>query len=301
MGDISRPSGSGNISAVLRRSSALLAALLLAAGLAACGGSSDGSSDASETSQETTTTTAPTTTTSVPPGGRQPTPEDPLRVVFAGDSIMGNLAPAAVAALNGGGAVEAKFVLAPSIARDATVQVLWQAQLDEFDPDLIVMLVGTWENAVEGGFPGVPGWREQYEPNVLDPFVELITSEGAQVIWIGMPPTSDVERSYQFAALNEVYAALAERYPDTVQFVDGAAAVSPNGQYVETIPTTEGGVIRLRRTDGTHLCPDGAVLIARPVLRTIQEDWNVPLMEGWESAEWRLPENVEKAYECPGI
>ena len=39
------------------------------------------------------------TTTSVPPGGRQPTPEDPLRVTFAGDSVMAEFAPALIEAL----------------------------------------------------------------------------------------------------------------------------------------------------------------------------------------------------------
>jgi uncharacterized protein len=286
----------------LPRAAALLAVLALAAALAACGTTDGSSADGSETS----TTEAPTTTTSLPPGGRQPTPEDPLRVIFAGDSLMSNLAPAAVAALNGGGAADARFVLNPSVARDPTVQVLWQAQIDEFDPDVIVMLIGTWENAAEGraegGTPGDPGWRESYEPNVVDPFVQLLTSGGADVIWIGMPAVVDPEKTWDYVALNQVYADLPNRYPGQVQYVDGGAAVSaPEGGYVEVIPIPGGGEIRLRRTDGTHLCPDGVVLIARPTLRTIVHDWNVPLLANWETAPWRLPENVEKPEECPGI
>ena len=274
----------------------------LGATLAACG-TTDGPPAAGG---ETSTTEAPTTTTSLPPGGRQATDEEPLRVIFAGDSLMSNLAPAAVAALNGGGAVDARFVLSPSVARDPTVQVLWQAQIDDFDPDVVVMLIGTWENAVEGraegGTPGDPGWREFYEPNVLDPFVQLLTSGGAKVIWIGMPAVSDPERTWDYVALNQVYADLPVRYPGQVAYVDGGAAVSgPQGGYVEVVPIPGGGEIRLRRIDGTHLCPDGVVLIARPTLRQIVADWNVPLLPSWEAAPWRLPENVEKAYECPGI
>jgi len=275
----------------------VLALVVGAASLAACG-TTDGSSSAGTTE----TTAEPTTTTSLPPGGRQPTPEDPLRVVFAGDSVMGNLAPATIAALNGGGSVDARFVLTPSVARDATVQVLWQQQIDEFDPDVIVMLIGTWENAAEGGAPGSPGWREFYEPNILDPFIQLVTSGGAKVIWIGMPAVDDPERTWQFVALNQGYATLPQRYPDQVQFVDGGAAVSsPEGGYVEVLNIPGVGELRLRRTDGTHLCPDGAVLIARPTLDLIVHDWNVPLLPDWEYAPWRLPENTEKPEECPGI
>ena len=86
-----------------------------------------------------------TTTTSVPPGGRQPTPEDPLRVVLAGDSVMNGLAPAIATALNEGGDSQVQFDLAPSIARDTASRVLWQQQLDATSPDLVVMLIGTWE------------------------------------------------------------------------------------------------------------------------------------------------------------
>lgn len=278
---------------------ALVGVALAGALLAGACGVTNGDDDSADAP---TTTEAPTTTTSLPPGGRQPTPEDPLRVIFAGDSLMGNLAPATTAALNGGGSADARFVLSPSVARDPTVQVLWQSQIEEFDPDVIVLLIGTWENAAEGGSPGDPGWREVYEPTVLDPFVQLLTSQGAQVIWIGMPAVSDPDRTWDYVALNQVYADLPNRYPGQVTFVDGGAAVSsPEGGYVEVIPIPGGGEIRLRRTDGTHLCPDGAVLIARPTLRQIVEDWNVPLLEGWETAPWRLPENVEKAFECPGI
>lgn len=278
----------------------MLVAAVVAAGslLAACG-TTDGSTSATA---GPTSTEAPTTTTSLPPGGRQPTPEDPLRVIFAGDSLMGNLAPATTAALNGGGAAEAQFILSPSVARDPTVQVLWQTQVEQFDPDVIVLLIGTWENAAEGGSPGDPGWREAYEPNVLDPFVQLLTSNGAHLIWIGMPAVSDPDRTWDYVALNQVYADLPNRYPGQVSFIDGGGAVSgPQGGYAEVVPIPGGGEIRLRRTDGTHLCPDGVVLIARPTLREIVADWNVPLLANWETAPWRLPENVEKAYECPGI
>jgi uncharacterized protein len=265
--------------------------------LAACGDTDGGSSEAGPTSTE-----APTTTTSVPPGGRQPTPDDPLRVIFAGDSLMANLAPATTQALNEGGSSAAEFVLSPSIARDPTVQVLWSAALEQVDPDVIVMLIGTWENAAEGGSPGDPGWREQYVPNVLDPFVQLLTSQGAHVIWIGMPAVDDPEKTWEYVALNQVYAELPSRYPGVVSYIDGGAEVSgPEGGYIDVVPTPDGGQLRLRRTDGTHLCPDGVSLIAEPTLAQIVADWNVPLLPDWQHASWRLPANVDKPEECPGL
>ena len=32
-----------------------------------------------------------------------------------------------------------------------------------------------------------PGWQEQYERAVLDPWIQLITSRGASVLWLGNP------------------------------------------------------------------------------------------------------------------
>lgn len=71
-------------------------------------------------------TTVPVTTTSTPPGGRQPTAEDPLRVTFAGDSVMAEFAPAMIEALQGTGETVGRFVLSPSIARDGAANLIWQ-------------------------------------------------------------------------------------------------------------------------------------------------------------------------------
>jgi hypothetical protein len=222
-------------------------------------------------------------------------------VLLAGDSMMGNLAPALEAALDGGGLVDAKFVLSPAVARDATSQVLWQTQLAEFDPDVIVLMMGVWERGQEPSV-GQPGWREQYEATLLNPFAQLLTSSGAKVVWVGMPAVPDPIVTLEFAALDQAFEGLSQRYPDQFQYVDGGAEVSaPDGGHIEVVPIPGGGELRLRRVDGTHLCPDGVVLISRPVLRIIQHDWNVPLLDRWEQAPWRLPENVERAEECPGI
>src|SRR5262245_24984496 len=90
----------------LRRACALVLPLLVLA--AAC--TDDGASPnaSAETTAPPPPPTAPPTT--LPPGGRQPTAQDPLRVTFAGDSVMAEFAPAMIQALEGTGESVGRFI-----------------------------------------------------------------------------------------------------------------------------------------------------------------------------------------------
>ena len=239
-----------------------------------------------------------TTSTTLPPGGRQPTAEEPLRVVFAGDSVMAELAPAAGDALNRGGSAEAKFVLSPGVSLDAGSEALWRQQLETFDPEVIVILVWTWETGGQLGVPGTPGWRIGYDEAVLDPFVELLTSTGAELVWVGMPAVADPASTIQLAELNAAYADLPDRF-EAVTYIPGEEYLSaPTGGYAEFLDGADGPE-RVRRLDGLHLCPAGAERLAEPVLDQIVERWNVETADDWRSGAWRRPPELVKPEECP--
>jgi hypothetical protein len=240
---------------------------------------------------------ATTTTTMLPPGGRQPTAEDPLRVLFAGDSVMADLAPAAIAALDAGTA-DARFMLAPGVALDATSRVLWQSQIESFDPEVVVVLVGTWETDGDLGPPGGDEWRARYDSEILDPFVELVTSEDADLVWVGMPAVAEAEATFLLADLNAAYAALPDRF-DSVTYLPGGEFVSaPGGGFAEFLDGPNGPE-RVRRVDGLHLCPGGAIRIAEPVVGEILEQWNVAIDETWRTGSWTRPPEFPKPEECP--
>jgi hypothetical protein len=280
---------------------ALALALVLSAGLTACSDDAERPPVGESAASATTTTSAPATTASVPPGGRQPTAEDKLRVLLAGDSVMAGLAPAVATALNEGGQTEAMFALTPSIARDTATRVLWQNQLEDFDPDLVVMLIGVWERGSGDFEPGDPGWAPTYAADVLDPFAELVTSQGAQLLWIGMPAVEEPGATLQFVALNTEYRALAERN-DSVEYLEGGDFLNgPNGSYTDRLPDAAGTLQRVRRTDGLHLCPAGSERLAIPVLEYVQQQWNVDIGFGWQNGPWREPPTLDKPEECPPI
>lgn len=285
----------------LRRLAAVVAPVaLLLATAGAC--ATDVEAPAVAQGTEPTTAAAPTTTTtSLPPGGRQPTPEDPLRVVLAGDSVMNGLAPAVATALNEGGDSQVQFDLAPSIARDTASRVLWQQQLEETHPDLVVMLIGTWERGDANFEPGDPNWAPWYQEQVLDPFARMVTDSGARILWIGMPAVADPASTLQLVALNSQFEALAER-DDAVDYIEGGDYLNgPDGGYTDRLAAADGTLERVRRTDGLHLCPGGSERLAVPVIEYAQQQWNVRVADGWESMPWRVPPTLDHPEECPAV
>ncbi|MCB1017070.1 MAG: DUF459 domain-containing protein [Acidimicrobiales bacterium] len=247
------------------------------------------------------TTAAPTTTSSVPPGGRRPTAEDPLRVVLAGDSVMNGLAPAVATALNEGGESQVSYELAPSIARDTASRVLWQQRLEQDHPDLVVMLIGTWERGDANFNPGDPAWASWYQEQVLDPFAEMVTGTGARILWVGMPAVRDEADTLQLVALNSQFRALAER-DDRVEYVEGGDFLNgPDGGYTDELPRADGTPERVRRLDGLHLCPGGSERLAIPVVQYAQQEWEVAVGYNWQNAPWREPPTLDHPEECPPV
>lgn len=274
--------------------------ILVALGAGCSGGDGAQEADGSDPTVAPPTT-VPVTTTSTPPGGRQPTVEDPLRVTFAGDSVMAELAPAMIQALEAGGQAEVRFLLSPSIPRGGASGVIWQQELADHDPDLIVNLAGFWEDSVVGATAsGQPGWAERYRAQVVEPFLDQVTAEGAKVLWIGMAAVVDPTITERFARLNSVFAEVAEDRAEVDYLAAGEHLSDAGGAYTEitTSPTT-GAPVRLRRIDGLHLCPEGVTALGAPVLDRITEQWNVTGAFGWQEGDWRRPPLLHAPEECP--
>jgi hypothetical protein len=267
--------------------------------LAACGSSDDPDEAAAPT---TTTAPAATTTTAepLPPGGRRPTPEEPLRVLMAGDSLMADVSLAISSTLQDGGAAVARLVAAPSIARDDVTRALWRQQLDEYDPEVIVTLIGVWEGMAEDALTerqlGSPQWEREYRRTALVPYLDLLTSQGAEVIWIGMPPSPDLRRALEWSSMNRAVRTLSTQRDDLTWVPGDEILANPDGSWADILPGPQGNPQRVRRIDTTHLCAEGAVRLARPVLNELRERYEIPLAADWPQRNWRW---VFPADECP--
>ncbi len=247
--------------------------------------SGDGSETATGASENGSVEEAPSTTTA------------PLiaveRVTLAGDSVMAGLKPALAAGLDSRG-VESDFILTPSVLRDATVRFTWGQRLEEFGPDVIVMLVGTWEAGAAASGVGQtavglqdPAWAESYVTDVLEPWIQLLTTDGAHVVWIGAPVTADEGNNFVFAILNAAYRDLADRH-ESVHYVESSTILSAeDGSFTDATTLPNGDFVRTRQTDGLHLCAQGAADLAQAVLDEISRFGEIAIADEWESGEWR--------------
>jgi hypothetical protein len=271
-----------------------IAVAVLALLVNACGGGS-------ESSEPTVPLHRPRPTTSLPPAGRQPTQEDPLRVTFAGDSVMAEFEPGLAAALEGEGEATSRFLLVPSLARSGSYQVLWRRELSRHDPELVVLMVGFWEDQIVGETASSePGWSSRYREQVVEPFLDLVTSEGAKVLWIGTPATRDPVATQRFVRLNAAWEQAADERDDVDYLPGGEYLSGPQGGYADSIRSdTSGMMIRIRRTDGLHLCPAGVALLGAPVVDYIVAQWNIAIAYGWQQADWTRPPLLHAPEECP--
>ncbi|MET0914268.1 MAG: hypothetical protein ABWZ68_13295 [Acidimicrobiales bacterium] len=250
--------------------------------LGACG--DDGDAAAPPTSTPITTTVVASTTTD--PADDQPA------VLIAGDSVLAEAAGPLAYAIEATGAAQAAFALGPDLPRDAADQAVWRAALDAHRPDLVVVSVGHWEYLeVLGDFAEgellEPG---SYADEILDPFVDRLTEDGARVLWVGPLVIDDAEETEFVDGLQQDFRALADRRDD-VDFVDADTWVAPEG-FSATLPGPHGEAVPVRRADGIHLCPEGQVLLAQGLLEVIADDLDLRPAPTWLD-DWRTEQEPE--------
>ncbi|OWY59946.1 hypothetical protein B7486_71840, partial [cyanobacterium TDX16] len=195
--------------------------------------------------------------------------------------------------------VEVDFALLPAVATP-TLETDVQLLVEQQDPDVLLMMIGTWEGV--GVDTRVEGWEERYEANVLAPFVTALAEADVDLVWLGYPPFPPSPEDDRHDQLNGAYASLPERFPSVSYVPAGEAVAAPDGSYLGVVDIPGVGPVPLRQSDGRHLCPDGAVLMAEATLAHLQERFEVVPVEGWQRAAWRDdPTNFEHPELCPGL
>jgi hypothetical protein len=242
---------------------------LVVVGISLFGGSDDGDDE----QEVATATTAATTTTA--PAFRTPTVDEPLRILVAGDSLVGWIAPALEAALEGE-PIELVDDWKGSTGLVRTDYFDWPARLAEdlaaHDPEVVVVGFGgnDAQNLVvddEVLLVGTPEWEEEYRRRVVE-VLDLVEGPGRTVYWIGMPLTEAAALEEVRPIINGAVADAAEDRP-WVHPVDTVEALTPDGDYRVFLADPDdptGEEVRVRADDGVHPSPDGGRLIVRTFL-----------------------------------
>jgi uncharacterized protein len=151
-------------------------------------------------------------------------------------------------------------------------QVLGQA-VASFHPHVTVMLFGGNEKQVmryqgQSFDPFSDGWNAEYAKRV-EQAVEISTSAGASVVWIGMPIMRSGKFSETARTLNAFYSAACADRPGA-DYIDGYALFSDaDGKYSAYLPDAAGENQLMRAGDGIHFSEHGGDRIAEAVLEVL--------------------------------
>ena len=207
---------------------------------------------------------------------------------FSGDSVMSQLADAGSFALDRTHTATSHYHLFATIENGQGP--FWANEHESFAPDVIVMLLGTWEDfrMLDGGLGDPPysaAWDARYG-RVVRRHLQWMTRGGTEVVWIGMP-VSPPQFNLDFERLNAVYRREVERADGT--YLDGTAilAAAPRGDTGFT-ETAAGRLVPLRGVDGHHLCPPAARLMMVAVLDTLVAGGEIDRRPDWAGGyRWR--------------
>ena len=198
------------------------------------------------------------TTTTRPPEFRLPSDDEPVRILVAGDSLMGFIGPALVQELDGYPIeVIEDWNVGTGLARPDVLN--WPAQLGadmaQHDPEVVILGFGgndMQHMASDDGLveAGTEEWKLEYQRRVVQ-VLEAVEAPNRTVYWIGLPITtrSDIERIAPVQA-EAVKAEIAVR--PWAHFVDTRPLLSPGGEYVTYLPDEDGNDVKVREGDGVH-------------------------------------------------
>lgn len=205
--------------------------------------------------------------TPAPAEGPAPTEADPVRVLVAGDSLVGWIGPALTEALAGAPAeVIEDWEGSSGLARPDFVD--WPARLaadmEAHDPEVVVMgFGGNDAQAIpdEAGpiLLGTDEWAQEYRRRVAQA-LDAVEAPGRTVYWIGLPLTERDNIEAVAPVIAEAVAAEAATRP-WVQLVDARSALAPDGSYEVFLTNDEGERVRVRADDGVHPSLDGGRVI----------------------------------------
>lgn len=205
---------------------------------------------------------------------RTPTPEDPLRIYFAGDSMAGYPGLEMSNALPSGLPVEIRSESVVSSGLAAQWFFHWPDELSlvlaEFDADVVVLSMGGNDNqAIDETSYGSAHWSYLYEQRAAE-LLEIATANHRLIIWVGMPPMRNPQLNGALPLMNSLTKqAIGDRLG--FGFVDTwTIFASDTDEFQRTIDLGE-GAFNARAGDGVHYTRAGARVVADEVALLIRE------------------------------
>lgn len=223
--------------------------------------------------------------TDAPPALPVPTAASPLRVLSVGDSLGVDFGGTFVNDLAATGVVNAALDAHVDTGLSRPDYFDWPAELQsdltKYQPQAVVVFLGANDpqNFVVGGQAlayGTQAWHDAYAQRVGD-LMTMATSNGARVLWIGMPPMADPVLNAKMQDLDQVYASEAASHPGVTYLSSWALFSDPQGAYAQYLPDSTGAEVDVREPDGTHVSPGGAERLSQAAISAMDRSWGIDL------------------------
>lgn len=140
----------------------------------------------------------------------------------------------------------------------------YPAMIGDARPDAVIVAIGAndAQGFVENGKVlsyGSAEWVRVYQERTAA-FLNLLTQDGAHVVWVGLPPMRSPEYDRKIAEINRIAYTVVSQNPQATWWNPQGLVGDDAGQYRE-FGAVNGGQTRLRATDGIHLSDQGAMLL----------------------------------------
>lgn len=214
------------------------------------------------------------------PASRTPSPQ---RVTILGDSVMVDGSPGVQAILESTKAVVVSRRAAPGYGlTKSDWRTDFSNALKDTRPTGIAILLGGFDLDYAAAHPLAYA-------ALVGQVMDLLTSQGAQVAWIGeLPGSARFEDDAKRRNLDSIVRAVAAGRPAVHYAMPDATFDGPDGQWAMFLPGPKGRSVRIRKVDGQHLCPDGAARLGGLVYETLKAPLRLPPPgRAWQSGSWR--------------
>jgi peptidoglycan/LPS O-acetylase OafA/YrhL len=246
------------------------------------------------------------------PAGTVISPTSPLRVMTIGDSVMVDAEVGIRAALQATGEVTVSPHGFPGwgLINDSNADADLAAAVAQDHPQVVIGM-WSWDNAYAKEHPA------RYRA-LLTSALDTVLAPGDGVFGVVLvefpkvgPQDQIIDPSERQAALvaaevnRQAWTAIARTmpaaYPGRVTFLPVASVLESHGQFTSWLPTVDGGWIRVRKTDDTHLCPAGSAVLGAAVTQQLTPMFSLPPpAPGWINPSWTDDPVRFPPSECPG-
>jgi hypothetical protein len=212
------------------------------------------------------------------------TPDQPLRLWIAGDSLAGSLGPSLGEMTAATGVVQPVFDSRVSSGLTTPSFFDWprhaQREVARLDPEAIVFIIGANDARIapdgSNGQALDAGWKAQYQ-TLVDQMLSTFASGTTPrtIYWVGAPTMRDSAFSKRVKELDDAVRDVVARHPGVVYVDSYSLFAGPDGKYASKLPDVNGTTVQMRAGDGIHFTPDGGDRLAGAVFKLLDAKWHI--------------------------